>query len=170
MPTGKPYPKEVIRKIRDEVLKGKSKYQVAKEMGIEHHIIEYHTKDLPSRRRSDPCIQGKSFDLLKQLLSTGVVPSDAETHNVMRTLRRHLPMICYSRFNGKAVFYQELSQMLRIFDIKVDGDEKRAFLGRNRWRRTRKIKESLGRYGSNHKEKQTRIDDFLGRFLHSEVL
>lgn len=102
-------------------------------------------------------------------------------------------MICYSRFNGKAVFYldeknktalqsllengssriisyQELSQMLRIFDIKVDGDEKRAFLGRNRWRRTRKIKESLGRYGSNHKEKQTRIDDFLGRFLHSEVL
>lgn len=83
MSTGKPYPKEIIQKIREEVIKGKSKYRVAKEMGIEHHSIEYHTKDLRSRQRSAPCIQGKSFALLKQLLSTGVVPSNADTHNVM---------------------------------------------------------------------------------------
>lgn len=31
MTTGKPYPKEVIQKIREEVLKGKTKYRVAKE-------------------------------------------------------------------------------------------------------------------------------------------
>jgi hypothetical protein len=31
MTTGKPYPKEVIQKIREEVLKGKTKYRVTKE-------------------------------------------------------------------------------------------------------------------------------------------
>ncbi len=30
--------------------------------------------------------------------------------------------------------------------------------------------ESTNRYGSVSKEKQTHLDDFLGRFLHSEVL
>jgi len=102
-------------------------------------------------------------------------------------------MICYSRFKGKTVFYldeknkkafqslletdssriisyQQLGRMLQIFNIKVNVDEKKSFLGKNRWRRSRKIKESLGHYCSNPKEKQSLLDDFIGRFLHSDVL
>ena len=184
---------KTIQHIRREVISGKSKYRVAKEMNIEHHTIERHTKGLPSRHRSEPCIQGKSFDLLKQLLPTGVISSNKETHDVMRTMRRHLPMIRYSRFNHKAVYYlddknkralqsllendtskiinyQELNQMLRVFNINTDVDGKKSFLGRNHWRKARKIREFVSRYGSVSKEKQSRIDDFLGRFLHSEVL
>jgi hypothetical protein len=60
--------------------------------------------------------------------------------------------------------------MLQVFNVKVEDDEKKAFLGKKEPRRTLKIRESSFVYVSCSKEKQTKIDDFLGRFLHSEVL
>jgi transposase-like protein len=184
---------ETKERIRQEVRSGKSKYRVAKELGLDYNLVMKYTKDFPNASRSNPCIYGKSFDLLKQLLTTGVVYSTTETRQVMRTMKRHLPMIRYSRFKNKAVYYlddknkkalqslleidsskiinyRELDDLLHIFHIKVDVEEKKTFLGRNGPKRMRKIKETAFRYGSFSKEKQTKIDDFLGRFLHSEVL
>lgn len=153
MMRGIPLTHEQIQKIRKEVMKAKSKYQVAKEMGLDDHTVSDHTRDLPSRRRSDPCIQGKSFEILKQLLKTGVVPCTNENRARMRTLRRHLPMIRHSGFNNRAIFYLddknkqalqallesnpskivsycELGQMMRIFNVKAGLEVKKAFLGR----------------------------------------
>ena len=184
---------ETKERIRQEVQNGKSKYRVAKEMGFSCNLVLKYTKDLPNVSRSAPHIYGKSFELLKQLLTTGVVHSTTETRQVMRTLKRHLPMIRYSRFKNKAVYYlddknrkalqsllekdsskiinyRELDDLLRIFHVKVDVEEKKVFLGRNVQKRVRKIKESAFRYGSFSEEKQAKIDDFLGRFLHSDVL
>jgi hypothetical protein len=48
MTTGKPLPKDLIHKMREEVLKGKTKYRVAKEMGLYESIAYCHTSDLPS--------------------------------------------------------------------------------------------------------------------------
>lgn len=190
---GIPYTKKQIQIIRDEVRRGKSRYRVAKEMGLSDHAVWMHTKDLPCRYPGDPCISGKSFELLRQLLDTGVVPCTNENRARMRTLRKHLPMIQYSRLSKKGIYYlneknklalqtlletkrsriidyQELSQMLNVFNVKADYDEKKAFLGEKPWREPRKIRESIVRYRSNLKEKQAKIDDFLGRFWHSEVL
>jgi hypothetical protein len=64
----------------------------------------------------------------------------------------------------------DIAKACQVFNTDFEISEKRSFLGKNRWRRSRKIKESAGRYGSNPKEKQTKIDYFLGRFLHSDVL
>jgi hypothetical protein len=97
--------KETKDRIRLEVLSGKSKYRVAKEMGLNYKTVMKHTKDLSSASRSDPHIYGKSFDLLKQLLTTGVVYSNSETRQVMRTMKRHLPMIHSSHYKHKAVYY-----------------------------------------------------------------
>ena len=44
-----PHPKKIIRKIREEVLCGKSKHRVAKELGIGITAVYRPTMDIPSR-------------------------------------------------------------------------------------------------------------------------
>ena len=41
--------KETIKQIRTEVLNGKSKYQVAKEHGLNQKTVYYHTRDITSK-------------------------------------------------------------------------------------------------------------------------
>jgi ribosomal protein S25 len=68
MPVGKPLSKEIIQQIRKEIFHGKTKYRVAKEMGINESVVRSHTRNLPSLKRGEPYIKGKAVDLLKQLL------------------------------------------------------------------------------------------------------
>lgn len=176
-----------IKIIREEVLNGKSRWRIAHGMGLDFLLVDSITKDLPYKRRKGPCIYGKAFNLLQQLLLTGVVLSTDETRETMRRLRRHFPMICYARFEDKGMFYledknkkalqsvidrsksriisyQDLGRMLQIFNIEVDSGEKKAFLGRKLRGRKPKIRVSVGRPGSVSQEKQAKIDEFLGRF------
>ena len=60
--------------------------------------------------------------------------------------------------------------MTQVFNTDVEINHKRSFIGRNRVRRGYKIKSKRQHHESFSKERQTRLDDFLGRFLHSEVL
>ena len=183
---------EDIQKIREEVLKGKAKFQVSKEMHIDRTTIYNYTKDLPNKYHREPYISGKPLELLKQLLEKGYVYTE-ENRNALRALQRYFPQIKRSQFKGKSCYYLEdknklaLLEMMRqntsriisyhdiakacqVFNTDIDIHEKRSFLGKNQWKKTKRIKESASRYSSNPKEKQTKIDDFLGRFLHSDVL
>jgi len=192
MTSGKPIPKELIQQIREEVLKGKSKFQVAKEMSLHPTTVYEQTKDLPNRYKREPYISGKPLELLKQLLERGFVYTE-ENRNALRALQRYFPQIKRSQFKNKSCYYledknklallemmkqnisriisyQDLARASQVFNTNIEIYEKRSFLGKNRWRKTKRIKESVNRYNSNPKEKQTKIDDFLGRFLHSEVL
>lgn len=189
----KPLTKKTISKIREEVLSGKSKYQVAKETGINQLVVLKHTRDLPNRKRDEPCIHGKSFNLLKQLLENGYVPSKQETHYILRTMKRHLPIIQLARIEGKSVYYlndksklalksilqqkssriisyQELGRITQVFDINLSIDEKNSILGKNKPFLHTKKKKVKHVYKTFSKECQSKIDDFFGRFLHSEVL
>ena len=60
----KPLPKETIQRIRREVQDGKTKYRVAKEMGLGEYVDYSHTSDLPSINLREPCIKGKTLDQL----------------------------------------------------------------------------------------------------------
>jgi len=71
---------------------------------------------------------------------------------------------------SRIISYQDIAKACQVFNTDIDIHEKRSFLGKNRTKRLRKIRESTIHYGSNPKEKQSLLDDFLGRFLHSEVL
>ena len=71
MTSGKPISKELIQKIREEVLKSKSKYQVSKEMHLDRTIVYEHTKDLPNKYKREPYISGKPLELLRELLEKG---------------------------------------------------------------------------------------------------
>jgi len=188
----RPLTRDVIQRMREEVLSGKSKQQVSREMNITDTVVYKHTKDLPNKYKREPYISGKPLLLLKQLLEKGYVYTE-ENRNALRALQRYFPQIKRSQFKNKSCYYledkskfallelmkqnpsriisyQDLARASEVFNTDIEIHEKRSFLGKNRWKRTRKIKESTSRYGSNPKKKQTHLDDFLGRFLHSEVL
>jgi hypothetical protein len=192
MTSGKTIPKELIQQMRKEILRDKSKYQVAKEMKIPYSTVHKHTKDLPNKYKREPYISGKPLELLKQLLKDGYVYTQ-ENRNALRSLQKHFPEIKRSQFKNKSIYYledknklalkemmkrdtsriisfQELSRMSQVFHTDLEIQHKRGFLGKNPRPKRYRIKKFRQYLQSNSKEKQTKIDDFLGRFLHSELL
>jgi hypothetical protein len=186
MTTGKPYPKEVIQKIREEVLRGKTKYRVAKEMKIHELVVYSHTSDLPSVKLGEPCIKGKSLDLLKQLLDVGYVPSNEETHFTLRKLKRNLPMIQRTEIDGKSIYYlcdknknalqamitqkksrilsyQELKSITKVFGVDLSSDEKHRYVRPKLNHVIPVIRKKNGGFLSSLKKNQARLDDFTAK-------
>lgn len=146
---------ETIQQIREEVIKGKSKYQVSKEKGLSFQLVYYYTIDLPNHQYPERGIQGKSLELLKELIDKGYVNSTEENYARLRRLKKYLPMIERAQVEGRSVYYlsdknkvalqsivqskkskifsyQELSSMSRVFDVKLSKKEKSVFFLRNK--------------------------------------
>ena len=138
--------KETIELIRKEVMSGKSKYQVAKEMGICDSVVYRHTKDISRPKNVGPCIKKEQFELFKQLLEDGYVYTDKNRIR-LRCLQKHFPMIKRANYKGRSLYfledysktvlnamikqkesrvisYHDLSNMSRIFDVKLSSKEK----------------------------------------------
>ena len=192
MTSGKLISKELIQKIRKEVLKGKSKYQVSKEMHLDRTTVYKHTKNLPNKYKREPYINGKTLELLRELLEKGYVYTE-ENRNALRALQRYFPSIKRSQFKNKSCYYledknkfalqemmkkdtsriisfQELGRMSKVFNTDLENKQKGAFLGKYQKSKRYKIKEFKRHCQLDSKEKQSKIDDFFGRFLHLEVL
>lgn len=182
--------KETIQKIREEVLNGKSKHAVAKEMGISSETVYRHTKDLLNKYARQPYISGKPLELLKQLLEKGFVYTK-ENRNALRSLQKHFPVIKRSQFKNKSIYYledknklalqemmkqdtsriisfQELGRMSQVFNTDLEIKQKRVFLGKYLKPKRYKIKKFRQHHQSGSKEKQSLLDDFFGRILHSD--
>lgn len=142
---------ETVQQIREEVIKGKSKYQVSKEKGLRFQLVYYYTKDLPNHQYPERGIQGKSLELLKELLEKGYVNSTEENSQQLRRLKKYLPMIERTEVDRHSVYYlsdknkialqsliqskkskifsyQELSSMSKVFDVKLSKKEKKSVL------------------------------------------
>jgi len=154
IPSGKwprRFSKETIQQIRGEVIKGKSKYQVSKEKGLSFQLVYYYTKDLPNHQYPERGIQGKSLELLKELMEKGYVNSTDENYARLRRLKKYLPMIERAEVDRRSVYYlsdknkvtlrsivqskkskifsyQELSSMSRVFDVKLSKNERKSVL------------------------------------------
>ncbi len=189
---GKKLSKETLKKIRKEILQGKSKYQIAREMNISSDRVYKYTRDLPSKITRSPYISGKPLELLKQLLKKGFVYT-GKNGVALRSLQRYFPVIRRSEFKKRSIFYledknkaalremmkqnssriinyYELKSVCKVFNTDISISEKKLFFGKNRPRsRKRKYKFKKAQI-SVPKENQSLLDDFLGRFLHSEVL
>ena len=195
MTTGKPLSKEIIQKIREEIQRGKTKYSVAKEMGLNESVVRIHTRDLPSLKRGEPYIKGKTFDLLKQLLEVGYVHSTNENYQTLQRLRRFLPMIQHTRIDYKGVYYlsdknkdalqamislnksriisyQELKSITKVFGVDLSRNEKYNYVKPRRNYAIPVIRKEKGGFLSSLKKNQARLDDFhdengfLGRNQH----
>jgi len=153
MTSGKSVSKELIQEIREEVLKGKSKHQVSREMNITDTVVYKYTKDLPNKYKREPYISGKPLELLKQLLEKGYVYTE-ENRNALRALQRYFPQIKRSQFKNKSCYYledknklallemmrqntsriisyQDIAKACQVFNTNIDIHEKRVFLGKN---------------------------------------
>ncbi len=160
-------PKETIHKMRREVLNGKSKYRVAVDMNLEFSLVYRHTKDIPCIRKGEPCIQGKAVDVLRELLQEGYVHSNKEKGPALRRLKSNFPMIQRSQIEGNGIYYlsdrnkqalqsfieqnnskvisyQDIANISRIFAVDLNKNEKHAFFGRSKPRKSFKIQSSEG--------------------------
>jgi hypothetical protein len=142
---------EDIQQIRKEILNGKSKFQVSREMHLHPTTVYEYTKDLPNKYHREPYISGKPLELLKQLLEKGYVYTE-ENRNALRALQRYFPSIKRSQFKNKSCYYledknkfallelvkknttriisyQDLARVPQVFNTEIEIYEKRSFLG-----------------------------------------
>lgn len=182
----KTLPKELIYEIREEVLKGKTKYRVAKEMGLNEFVVYSHTGDLPSMKLGEPCIKGKAFDLLRHLLDVGYISSNNENHQILRRLRRFLPMIQRTQVDSKSIYYlsdknkdalqamillnksriiryRELKSITKVFGVNLSCGEKQKYVRLPERYTLPIIRKKHGGFLSSLKRNQTRLDDFDGK-------
>ncbi len=140
-------PQEKIDLLRKEVLSGKSNYQVARELSISETTVRNHTKDIARPKNIGPCIKKEQFELFKQLLKNGYVYTNGN-RNRLRGLQKHFPMIKRANYKGRSLYfledysktalnamikqkesrvisYHDLSNMSRIFDVKLSSKEKK---------------------------------------------
>jgi len=150
---------EDIQKMREEILKGKSKYQVSKEMHIDRTTVYNYTKDLPNKYHREPYLSGKPLELLKQLLEKGYVYTE-ENRNALRALQRYFPSIKRSQFKNKSCYYLEDKNKLALLEL-IKQNTSRIISYQDLARASQVFNTDIEIY-----EKRA----FLGRFLHSEVL
>jgi len=159
---------------------------MAKEMGIHEFVVYSHTSDLSCAKLGEPYIKGKSFDLLKQLLDVGYVPSNEKIHFTLRKLKRNLPMIQRSQNDGYSIYYlndknknalqmmitqkksqilsyQELKSIAKVFGVDLSTDEKQKYVRVPDSRTIPIIRKKNGGFISSFKKNQVQLDDFTDK-------
>jgi len=159
--------KRTINKIRREVVGGKSKYQVAKEMGLLNQTVHYITRDIPSKKPGRTEIRGKTLELLKQIVREGYVVATNHTSSQFRTLRKHFPMIQRAEIDHQVIYffndknkialqemiqqkqshlisYTDLAHMAHIFGISLSPQERKSFIGKKVTQRRKKLHRPSG--------------------------
>ncbi len=195
---GKKLSSEQKNKIRKEVLSGKTKYSVAKEMGISYQLVYYYTQDIPSSKPGRSEIRGKTLELLKQLLTQGYIDSARNCSQNLRTLRKHFPVIQRAQVDNKSFYflddknkialkamldmrkskvisYHDLARMSQVFGVNLSSVEKNQLRGKKEKRVLPIIRRKDGGFMSSYKKNQTNLDDFmdnngfLGNFVNKNA-
>jgi hypothetical protein len=171
---------EDIEKIREEAKTMKSRYEIAKEFGVAHTAIYWHTKDIPTPRQRQPHIRGKCLEVLKKILTDGYYYS-GEDSNEIRKLQYIFPMIKRTQFNGKSIFYLEdknkialesmikthknkvikyrdLKALSKLFNVEITINEKDDLF--NRKSKNPIIRRKDGGFLSSYSKHQTNLDDY----------
>ena len=139
---------ELIKEIRYYVTEYNSKIDTANKLGLSYDTVLFYTRDikLKSRKKDSDYlgVYGKSLDLLKELVQNGYAFSSKKyntSHYVK--LKKYFPNIRRTEMNGKMIYYlddkskvaanallkainkkvmsyQELKQVGKVFDTKID--------------------------------------------------
>jgi hypothetical protein len=175
---------EQIRKIREGILSGNSKYQVAKELGLSTTVVYRYTKDIPNSKPGNSGIRGKTLDLLKELLQNGYVYSNRDNSCHFHTIRKHFPVIQRAQIDGKSIYFlddknkialkamlesrksrvitfHDLARMSKVFDVNLSITEKYSYLGKKEKRMVPIIRKKEGGFMSSYKKSQTNLFDFM---------
>ena len=176
---------ETIQKIREDAIEGKSRYQIARECGISANVVYNYTKDIPTPRRKDPCIRGKTLEILKELLRKGYVHTE-RNRTTLRVLQKHFPIIKRAQYKRKSIYfledknkialemmvkqrksrvinYWDLASVARIFGVNLSTEEKHSLFGKKIKTDLRIIRRKDGGYLSCYNKNQKNLDDFMDK-------
>ena len=149
-------PQDFRKKIRNEVRKGKSKRQVAIEFRVSENTVCYYTRDICLRPFKNLRVQDRKLELMKDLLRDGYALASQKYHTPeYNELKKYFPSICKVKMYDRVIFflenkkdtatkaflekaqrkiisYQELKQVMRVFDSRLNIEEKRKIIQDNR--------------------------------------
>jgi hypothetical protein len=179
--------KEIIQKIREEVLSGKSKYRTAAEFGLHPHTVYRRTQDIPGGQHGWPGIRGETLKLFQEILQHGyVLSSKMQTGRNYYILKKYFPNICrinmfnktilflddkasvaarafLSDMNRKIMSFQELKQVTKTFGIELCSEEKHKIIGKSQKQRLPVIRRKDGGFLSSFHKNQLKIDDYMDK-------
>jgi len=137
--------------IRNEVKKGKTKTQVARELNIHINIVSKYTRDIYKvPKKAD--ISYNSFLLLQELMNKGYA-FQCKHYGIgeYQILKKKFPKICRVKMHGKAIFfledkadiasrvyleslekritdYHRLKRVIKAFRVNISEDEKKEYI------------------------------------------
>jgi hypothetical protein len=185
---------ELVKKIREQVSSGVSKYEVAKTSEIPYNTVLYHTQDFPNAREGNRRLGDRAMRIIQKLMKDGFFVPEAKIvdNSCCRNLRKHLPLLrkisvnkiviyyledrkndalrgFLDMYGNRVVEYRDLTELARLFGIKLSGKEKVTFLSKNAIDRL--IKPEKGQRKKPCQIAYNRkISDFLSRNVFSELL
>lgn len=139
---------DLIENIRYHVRKYNSKIEAANKLGLSYDTVLFYTKDIRIKSRKKDRdysgIYGKTLDLLKELMQNGYAFSSGKyglKHYIK--LKKYFPQIRRTKMYNKMIFYlddksknaaqalleisnkkvmsyQELKQVAKVFDTKLE--------------------------------------------------
>jgi hypothetical protein len=182
--TTKKLTKEIIEKIREEIIDGKSKSKTAFEYGVNPKAVYRLTQDLPSQY-GWPGIRGKTLKMLQEILQNGyILSSKIQAGDKYHVLKKYFPNIIRINMHNKSILFlddkapiaaraflsdmgkkimsfQELKQITKVFGIELTGEEKHQIIGKKCKNVFPVIRRKDGGFMSSYNNKQFKIDDFL---------
>jgi len=183
---------DVRQKIRKMVKSGMSKYQASNDTGVCYITVCKLTKDLPSKQGNRE-LGRKSVEILQKMTKDGyfIGKHDDTVETSFRTLSKYFPVrrVNFRRrtiyflenrnedalkgfievFGRKVRSYQNLAQLASLFKVSLSAEMKQEMIGNSMDKRINDLKNRIFKKralrGLNHQ-----ISDFIGNFLHSELL
>ena len=77
---------EDIERIQEEARTDKSRYEIARDFGVNHTIVYRYTKNIPTPRQRQPCIRRKCLKILQKILSDGYIYSGQNGNEILNKL------------------------------------------------------------------------------------
>ncbi|MCK4496831.1 MAG: hypothetical protein KAU24_01445 [Candidatus Aenigmarchaeota archaeon] len=175
--------------IREEVRMGKNRSDVAKKFNVPYPTVAKLAEGLSGYGRGNRNIGTRTMGMLKSILKDGYfIPNNSnswKTCENYRTLRKYFNSIRKVRARGRSIIfienrkedtlkafievlglkrmdYGKLSLISSLFGVKLQKQDKADIIGKTKKRVMRAVAKRIPRQAS--------VSDFLGRFLHSEVL
>jgi len=143
--------------------------------------------------KKELCVDGEALDLLKQLLQDGYVYTGRNGAKLRFLQKVFSPSIQRAKYKNRTIYflkdknhvalkalmsqdpsriinYQELAKASQVFSTELSKTEKTVFFGKRPLLSRQRKQRSREKQRFVLKEKEGCLDDFFGRFLHSEVL
>lgn len=146
--------KETIEEIRRAVKNGKPKMQVSRELSLSPKLIYHYTKDIIVGHQRDLGIAGNTLEFLQEIMVKGYAkPSMKNSYKNYQKIKRKFPNIRKVKMYGKTMYfiqersdeamrdflenvnkkiisYQELQQIIKLFQGKMGKKDKKKYVGK----------------------------------------